>query len=233
MSSPALQRYLITRLAVPLGILAIVTAWLEHVVVGSSGFFYGLSTTFIGTIVTVFYVERVMARFREEQWAPALEHLARQLHLYVRYLVQGLRSWMRDPNQSYERDVFIYERDIASECDALAQRLEAFVASMPTTRLYDLGTEGMIEAANQILNMYAGQLTAAQFEHVISLQEEAVSLIHIFNEEHLVMPGPDATVGVDNVDSPAEARLRATLVPALRNILLHLKALSPATRHAA
>lgn len=157
--SPSI-RYLVIWLLLPLMLLAIVAIALTHWTCEPiTGLLVNLSATFIGAIITVWYVDRVVERHEARQWEQVKIKLANRIERAANVCINSIRTAL-----GVSADVVF---PFASDADPKVRRLKMeemanSVLAPRITELNNLDQKGWLSLAGNLQNAfgYVDQLLA-------------------------------------------------------------------------
>ncbi len=188
--------YLATWIAGPMGLLSLVflvgslfaRGWPQSV-------FIELAATFFGVLLTVFYVDRVVRRHQEQQWAGAKGHATTRIKRVATDLIVAFSRHFPDHTRVERFDVppwFVKAQPAGEYLSAfyennewlnfvrdelipvMPQALAELSAEQRAVRLGDIeqGLQITHSRLVEIVAIFPAVLTASQFEHITALLDE-------------------------------------------------------------
>ncbi len=187
-----MDKHILTRLFIPLVILAILSIVL-NLFVEFHGFFINLATELIGIILTVMYVDYIIKKRETEKWQNVENKISHALSTLVNATISTVRTAF-----GYGIDILDYEVERAvmvnpteninlmhKELMRISKEILEPTALARTSLLdqngwisFIKGLQYLYESAEKFLTVHGAKLTPKQYELLIEFQE-AVSKIMI------------------------------------------------------
>lgn len=186
-----MQRRLITQLVLPL-IAATALAVLVHRYWAADGFFINLAAGFVGSLVTVFYVDWILERHERDRWREADSRIARRLRRLVADTVTGIRTSFGfgtnifdDGALSFDQEDSMHSEVVRVATHVLAPAAEARVRSLTTAGWKDLASHLHAAAleCGVLLDRFGHRLHPKTIATLLDLQqalEASQTFWHIF-----------------------------------------------------
>ncbi len=188
--------YLATWIAGPMGLLSLVFLVGSLFVQGwPQSVFIELAATFFGVLPTVFYVDRVVRRHQEQQWAGARRLATTRIKRVATRLLVAFSQHFPDPTRVEQFDVppwFVKAQPAGEHLSAFSENIEwinfvrdELIPVMPqalaelsaeqrAVRLGDIEQDLQITHSRlvEIVVIFPAVLTASQLEHITALLDE-------------------------------------------------------------
>jgi hypothetical protein len=150
------------------------------------GFFVNLATTFIGILITVFYVDLVLDKHEAQQWSK------------VRTLVHGRVERFANLSISYFRDAYGFGPDIINDAvfdsddptprrGEIARIAEQVLAPATEMKLDEMGPadwkkltgrlSSVVEMADQLVGLFGNKLEPETLSLIFEIQDRADSIL--------------------------------------------------------
>ena len=182
-------RYFSTKLLIPLVLLTVVALSI-HRYWSAGGFFINLATTFIGILLSVFYVGRVQDTYKEIKWLRVRRQIAEHLLLSVNVLLTSVNNACKSTGQGYFEAGTLYQsarQGIEHSTLELMRLTESQVKPMLHQSVASFGTatwktlianiSGVHNAIMNCLIIFGTLLKPEQYELVLNLHTQLFNTI--------------------------------------------------------
>jgi hypothetical protein len=178
--------FLLKWLVAPLGLtsiaLFVLSFWVDE---PWRGLLINLTAGLLGSIITVFFVERVIRWKEKEEWAKVLGHVGKQVNILANGTCSSVRLGLRlplprqdnefevahDPHLMREMMINLIENDLLPRMSQLAEM------DQKAWKTFAMNMQGSVADAERIMTLFSRNLDPMIMELVLDIHEEARGLL--------------------------------------------------------
>ncbi len=183
-----MRKRLLFRLVLPL-LMAFGLSLYFHTICQAGGFFINLAATFVGILITVFYVDWIIKKRENEKWLATDKRIADRLRNLINATVSGIRSALGFSADILNESILQTLDPIAihNEMMRVAENVIAPVVNQRVNALDQRGWKSLVmqntNAHNGVLNflnIFQTRLSPQQITDLLDLQEALAKTLFFY-----------------------------------------------------
>ncbi len=146
--------------------------------------FVNLAAGLVGSIITVFYIEKIIRRNEQHEWTKVMRHIGRQVNILANGTTSSVRSALRI-KVSFPRDLEVFDdprRMRAMMIELIEDRLLPRISGLSQMNQDDWRTFannmiGSVKDAERILTLFSRSLDPTIVGLILDIHERALALL--------------------------------------------------------
>jgi hypothetical protein len=207
-------RYLSTRLVLPL--LAAVAACMlvsKHVPDPWEGLAVNLAAAFLGSIVTIFYVDVVLRHHQDAMWKKVRSQVFMRLERVANSSISSVRLafGLKPPDLHYSTDLSLIRRELLRLAEEVLVPARLGVEQMDQARwrIFALNLQGATQEVDRILTLFSRNLTPDYTSLLLEIQEVALGILGQYSTWPDLLGVPEQSLPLKSDGSSTVPHLRA------------------------
>jgi len=197
-----MKNQLFRYLVIPL-LLGVIISFVFAFIFPWQGFFVSLSTTFIGILLTVFYVDWILRENEKKLWENVQNRVYKNIIRFANISINGFRTAFNIGPDIYEYiDYDLSDKMIKS----MIISSNAWLLKFAPQKILEMNQSDWIilsknlnsiwEEADRIINLYGGRINPEIFTLIVDIQDKAFSILSIYTALHDILGVPDERLPV-------------------------------------
>jgi hypothetical protein len=177
------------------------------------GLFINLGTTFIGILLTVFYVDWILGEHEKKRWAQVQHRIDERITRFANHAVSEFRSAFRYGTEILNTSVFgsADPKPARAEIARIAENI--LIPSAPTKiegmnqsdwKRLSANLSLLVQTADQLIALYGDKLDPNIFSLIVEIQEKANGILSNYSVFPDIFGVPDEQLPVPSKGSAIE-----------------------------